>query len=97
MESLDEREWMTEDNLQAAKRALLIAELEQRWFPEEIASQIGWYASRGLDPEQGIVGASDLINSVDLQTIQRVWEDYVINTQPTELFIKGNLKRLLKS
>ena len=88
MESLDERSWMTEANLKSAKRALLMTELEQRWYPEEIASQIGWYADRTENPEQGITGASELISAVDLAAVQRVWEEYVVNAQPTELFIK---------
>ena len=88
MNSLNEQAWMTEENLKAAKRALLMTELQQAWYPEAIADKIGWYGDRVGKPEQGLIGGSEQIAAVDLASVERVWNTYVSEATPTELFIK---------
>ena len=86
--TLDEGDWLTEDNLNAAKRYLLRQELEKQWYAADMADSIGWYADRINDPEKGVVGAQEEIEQVALADVERVWKQYIVNNKPVKVFFK---------
>jgi zinc protease len=88
VDNLDEKDWMTEENLNAAKKYLLRQEMEKRWYSAEMADSIGWYADRMGDPKQGLEGGQAELEQVTLDDIQRVWKTYIMDKQPIEVFFK---------
>ena len=90
-ESLDElhlAEWRTEENLEAARRALMREELERKWYAAEQADRIGWMTSRLNDPTLGVEGTVTWLEQVTIEDIERVWNTHIVEASPVEVFIK---------
>ena len=90
LDNLDDRSWLTEENFLAAQKGLLKAEYMQSWYAADMASSIGWNYARREDASLGVRGATDDIANLTLSDIERVWETYIVKTEPIEvLFTKG--------
>ena len=81
---------MTEEGFSAAQKGLLKQEYTQSWYAADISDAIGWNYARRNDASLGVRGAADEIANLTIEDIERVWETYIIQTQPIEvLFKKG--------
>ena len=87
LETLARFEWLDEQSLHAAKRRYLQTEYQGRYRSSSMASRIefahGWQndVRRAFDRE-------DRINAVSLEDIKRVFQRFVVNSEPTRIYIE---------
>ncbi len=88
VDNLSGGEWLSEENLAIARRALLRQELEGRYFAASQADDIGRaYAWMG-DDQLGVDGFADKIDAVTLDEVAAAWDRYIAGAEPVEIFIK---------
>ena len=87
LETLARFEWLDEKSLHAAKRRYLQSEYEGRYRSSSMANRIefavGWQhdVRRAFDRE-------DRIDAVMIDDIKRVYELYVVNSDPTRIYVE---------
>ena len=88
VDTLNEGDWMSEENLETVRRRMLRDELSRSYYAASMADAIGQaYAWQG-DDRLALEGASEAIDAVTLDQVRAAWQAYVIDADPVELFIK---------
>jgi len=88
VDTLNERAWLTEENLAVARRALLRQELEGSYYASSQADDIGRaYAWMG-DDALGVEGFAARYEAVTLKDVEKVWARYIATAQPVEFTVK---------
>jgi len=88
VEALNDGPWLTTDSLETARRRLLRSELERSYYADRMADAIGLaHAWRG-DASLALEGSEEALRAVDLDDVKQVWDVYVVQGTPVELFIK---------
>ena len=88
VDALSEGAWLSEASLETARRRLLRSELERSYYADRMADAIGLaHAWRG-DASLALEGSEEALRAVDLDDIKQVWDTYVVQGTPVELFIK---------
>ena len=88
IESLGEKEWLTEENLLAARKGIERSEYENLYYADSQAELIGMAYSRRGNAEFGVSGYADQVAAVTLDDVARVFDTYITNAEPVKLFIK---------
>lgn len=88
IEALDQGDWLTQENLEIARRALLRDELQGRYYAASQADDIGRAWAYMGDDQLGVDGFAEHIAAVTLADVQSVWTRYIAGAQPVEFFVK---------
>jgi predicted Zn-dependent peptidase len=88
IDALDSGDWMTDQNLATARKAMLRSALEGRYFAASEAGAIGEAWSWQRDVSLALDGKVAALNAVTLDDIRTAWKTYVVDATPTEVLIR---------
>ena len=87
MASLGRFEWLTDESLAAAKRAMRRKILDGRWYAERRAAAIGTAAWWEGDPRRAFDEA-ERIAAVTRAEVEDVFRRYVVGRPPVHLYLR---------
>lgn len=85
---LGELGWLTQENLDTARRFLLRDELERQYYADRRADAIGQAWSWRGDEALALGADIEALKAVTLEDVRRVWTTWVADATPTELVVK---------
>ncbi|MCB9765502.1 MAG: insulinase family protein [Alphaproteobacteria bacterium] len=88
VDGLDGADWLSQANLDTARRRLLRDTLEARYYAADMADAIGQAWSWQGDPSLALGGATEAIEAVTLAQVRTAWQTWVMDATPVELFVK---------